>query len=127
MSDAMFGSGADHWVCPSDRQLALRAKLQTGWSVHTFRTERQRRSQTLDARELDIIVGVIQRAEQLDQAEQRRIGRLVERLENMRRSAVGNGLSQCLLCGEFLGLLGTSSVLCQDCSKLTAASPAQSS
>uniref|UniRef100_A0A8C9TA28 Double C2 domain beta n=3 Tax=Scleropages formosus TaxID=113540 RepID=A0A8C9TA28_SCLFO len=117
MSDAMFGSGADHWVCPSDRQLALRAKLQTGWSVHTFRTERQRRSQTLDARELDIIVGVIQRAEQLDQAEQRRIGRLVERLENMRRSAVGNGLSQCLLCGEFLGLLGTSSVLCQDCSK----------
>uniref|UniRef100_A0A8C9VRI5 Double C2 domain beta n=1 Tax=Scleropages formosus TaxID=113540 RepID=A0A8C9VRI5_SCLFO len=113
----MFGSGADHWVCPSDRQLALRAKLQTGWSVHTFRTERQRRSQTLDARELDIIVGVIQRAEQLDQAEQRRIGRLVERLENMRRSAVGNGLSQCLLCGEFLGLLGTSSVLCQDCSK----------
>ncbi|KPP63728.1 hypothetical protein Z043_117991, partial [Scleropages formosus] len=89
----------------------------TGWSVHTFRTERQRRSQTLDARELDIIVGVIQRAEQLDQAEQRRIGRLVERLENMRRSAVGNGLSQCLLCGEFLGLLGTSSVLCQDCSK----------
>lgn len=39
----------------------------------------------------------------------------MERLENMRRSAVGNGLSQCLLCGEMLGLLGSSSVLCLDC------------
>jgi len=39
----------------------------------------------------------------------------VERLENMRRSAVGNGLSQCLLCGEVFGLLGSSSVLCLDC------------
>lgn len=41
--------------------------------------------------------------------------RLVERLENMRQSAVGNGLSHCLLCGEILGLLGSSSVLCLDC------------
>ncbi len=41
--------------------------------------------------------------------------RLVERLENMRRSAVGNGLSQCLLCGEVFGLLRSPSVLCLDC------------
>uniref|UniRef100_A0A8C1ZDP0 Rabphilin 3A-like (without C2 domains) n=1 Tax=Cyprinus carpio TaxID=7962 RepID=A0A8C1ZDP0_CYPCA len=41
--------------------------------------------------------------------------RLVERLENMRRSAVGNGLSQCLLCGEVFGLLSSPSVLCLDC------------
>lgn len=44
--------------------------------------------------------------------------RLMERLENMKRSAVGNGLSQCLLCGEALGLLGTPSVLCFDCCKV---------
>ncbi|XP_036379168.1 rab effector Noc2-like [Megalops cyprinoides] len=117
MTEAMFGNAAEQWVCPNDRQLALRAKLQTGWSVHTFRTDRQRRSQALDERELDIILGVVRRAEQLDQTEQRRIGRLVERLENMRKSAVGNGLSQCLLCGELLGLLGTPSVFCQDCRK----------
>ncbi|XP_064205992.1 double C2-like domain-containing protein beta isoform X2 [Anguilla rostrata] len=117
MTEAMFGSGTDQWVCPNDRQLALRAKLQTGWSVHTFRTDRQRRSQALDEEELDIILGVIRRAEQLDQIEQCRIGRLVERLENMRKSAVGNGQSQCLLCGELLGLLGTPSVFCQDCRK----------
>ncbi|XP_076130753.1 rabphilin-3A isoform X1 [Alosa pseudoharengus] len=117
MTDTMFGSGNDQWICPNDRQLALRAKLQTGWSVHTYQTERQRKSQVLEKQELDIILSVIHRAEQLDQLEQHRIGRLVERLENMRRSAVGNGLSQCLLCGELLGLLGAPSVLCQDCCK----------
>ncbi|XP_030648826.1 rab effector Noc2-like [Chanos chanos] len=118
MTDTMFGNGNDQWVCPNDRQLALRAKLHTGWSVHTFKTERQRKSQILEKRELDIIMSVIQRAEQLDLIEQCRIGRLVERLDNMRRSAVGNGMTQCLLCGEVLGLLGTPSVLCQDCCKV---------
>ncbi|XP_056601446.1 double C2-like domain-containing protein beta [Triplophysa dalaica] len=111
----MFGNENEQWVCPNDRQLALRAKLHTGWSIHTFQTERQRKAQTLEKTELDIIMGVIHRAEQLELIEQHRIGRLVERLENMRHSAVGNGLSQCLLCGEMLGLLGSSSVLCLDC------------
>lgn len=113
----MFGTSSDQWVCPNDRQLALRAKLQTGWSVHTFRTDKQRRSQTLDKQELEIILSVIRRAEQLDHTEQLRIGRLVERLELMRKSAIGNGLSQCVLCGEVLGLLGTPSVFCLDCCK----------
>lgn len=31
---------------------------------------------------------------------------------------MGNGLSQCLLCGELLGLLGSTSVFCQDCKKV---------
>ncbi|XP_055056488.2 rabphilin-3A isoform X3 [Misgurnus anguillicaudatus] len=115
MTDTMFGSDNDQWVCPNDRQLALRAKLHTGWSIHTFQTERQRKAQTLDKTELDLIMNVVHRAEQLELIEQHRIGRLVERLENMRRSAVGNGLSQCLLCGEMLGLLGSSSVICLDC------------
>lgn len=44
--------------------------------------------------------------------------RLVERLENMRKNAMGNGLSQCLLCSELLGLLGSTSVFCQDCKKV---------
>ncbi|XP_063060072.1 double C2-like domain-containing protein beta [Engraulis encrasicolus] len=117
MTDTMFGSSNDQWICPNDRQLALRAKLHTGWSVHTYQTERQRKSQALQQQELDIILSVMRRAEQLDQLEQHRIGRLVERLENMRGSAVGNGLSQCLLCGETLGILGAPSVLCQHCCK----------
>ncbi|XP_048045550.1 rab effector Noc2 isoform X6 [Megalobrama amblycephala] len=115
MTDTMFGCENEQWVCPNDRQLALRAKLHTGWSIHTFQSERQRKAQTIEKTELDLIMSVLQRAEQLEIIEQHRIGRLVERLENMRRSAMGNGLSQCLLCGEVFGLLGSTSVLCLDC------------
>ncbi|EHB13363.1 Rab effector Noc2 [Heterocephalus glaber] len=118
MADTIFGSGNDQWVCPNDRQLALRAKLQTGWSVHTYQTEKQRRSQRLSPAEMEAILQVIQRAERLDTLEQQRIGRLVERLETMRQNVMGNGLSQCLLCGEVLGFLGSSSVFCRDCRKI---------
>ncbi|XP_014645204.1 PREDICTED: rab effector Noc2 isoform X3 [Ceratotherium simum simum] len=118
MADTIFGSGSDQWVCPNDRQLALRAKLQTGWSVHTYQTEKQRKSQCLSPAEVEAILQVIQRAERLDVLEQQRIGRLVERLETMRRNVMGNGLSQCLLCGEVLGFLGSSSVFCKDCRKV---------
>ncbi|MEE6469469.1 hypothetical protein FKM82_008639 [Ascaphus truei] len=117
MTDRIFSNGTDQWVCPNDRQLALRAKLQTGWSVHTFQTDKQRKNQSLDQNEIDVILQVIRRAEKLDILEQQRIGRLVERLENMRKNVMGNGMSQCLLCGELLGFLGTTSVFCQDCKK----------
>uniref|UniRef100_A0A8B9XLB1 Rab effector Noc2 n=1 Tax=Bos mutus grunniens TaxID=30521 RepID=A0A8B9XLB1_BOSMU len=117
MADTIFGSGCDQWVCPNDRQLALRAKLHTGWSVHTYQTEKQRKSQSLSPAEVEAILQVIQRAERLDILEQQRVGRLVERLETMRRNVMGNGLSQCLLCGEVLGFLGSSSVFCKDCRK----------
>ncbi|KAM8975117.1 rab effector Noc2 [Pelodytes ibericus] len=117
MTDTIFGNGTDKWVCPNDRQLALRAKLQTGWSVHTFQTDKQRKKQNLDQNEVDAILQVIRRAEKVDNLEQQRIGRLVERLENMKKNVMGNGMSQCLLCGETLGILGTSSVFCQDCKK----------
>ncbi|XP_051848164.1 rab effector Noc2 isoform X2 [Antechinus flavipes] len=118
MAETIFGSGKDQWVCPNDRQLALRAKLQSGWSVHTYQTDKQRKSQSLSAAEVEAILEVIQRAEKMDIMEQQRIGKLVERLENMRKNVMGNGLSQCFLCGEPLGLLGSSSVLCQDCKKV---------
>ncbi|XP_029467284.1 rab effector Noc2 isoform X3 [Rhinatrema bivittatum] len=118
MTDTIFGNGTDKWVCPNDRQLALRAKLQTGWSVHTFQTDKQRKSQSLDQNEIEVILEVIRRAEKIDLIEQQRIGRLVERLENMRKNVMGNGVSQCLLCGEVLGLLGSKSVFCQDCKKV---------
>ncbi|XP_007662736.1 rab effector Noc2 isoform X2 [Ornithorhynchus anatinus] len=117
MADTIFGNGSDQWVCPNDRQLALRAKLQSGWSVHTYQTDKQRKSQSLNPAELSTILEVIQRAEKLDVIEQHRIGGLVERLENMRKNVMGNGLSQCLLCGEPLGLLGGTAVFCRDCKK----------
>ncbi|XP_075709050.1 rab effector Noc2 isoform X2 [Rhinoderma darwinii] len=117
MTETIFGNGTDQWVCPNDRQLALRAKLQTGWSVHTYQTDKQRKNQCLNQNEMESILQVIRKAERVDNLEQQRIGRLVERLENMRKNVMGNGMSQCLLCGEHLGILGTTSVFCQDCKK----------
>uniref|UniRef100_A0A6I8NF40 Rab effector Noc2 n=1 Tax=Ornithorhynchus anatinus TaxID=9258 RepID=A0A6I8NF40_ORNAN len=108
--------------CPGIGMLSLLfrgfiSRLQSGWSVHTYQTDKQRKSQSLNPAELSTILEVIQRAEKLDVIEQHRIGGLVERLENMRKNVMGNGLSQCLLCGEPLGLLGGTAVFCRDCKK----------
>lgn len=44
--------------------------------------------------------------------------RLVNRLDNMKKTVCGDGVSRCLLCGEQLGTLGVSSVVCEDCKKV---------
>nr|XP_036878655.1 rab effector Noc2 isoform X6 [Manis javanica] len=106
------------WSMGVPQRSAACSAGQTGWSVHTHQTEKQRRSQCLSPAEVEAILQVIQRAERLDVMEQQRIGRLVERLETMRQNVMGNGLSQCLLCGEVLGFLGSSSVFCKDCRKV---------
>ncbi|GFY57673.1 rab effector Noc2, partial [Trichonephila inaurata madagascariensis] len=62
-------------------------------------------------------MSVIKRAENLDKVEQERIGRLVERLENMKKNAMGNGATQCVLCADEFGILGASPLLCNDCKK----------
>lgn len=49
-------------------------RLQTGWSVHTFQTEKQRKMQALSPQELEVILEVIRKAERLDIIEQQRIG-----------------------------------------------------
>jgi len=36
----------------------------------------------------------------------------------MKRNVLGNGTSQCLLCGEEFGLLGASASECEECSKV---------
>ncbi|XP_076640120.1 rabphilin-3A [Colletes latitarsis] len=141
------------WVCPNDRHLALRAKLRTGWSVKTGSldskwdnysnsysggTNRYAQSFVLSEEEQQTIIQVIQRAEALDLSEQERIGRLVERLENMKRNVcivTGTRLNEkkncstrcsstthcvcsCALCGEKFGaVLGASPNLCKDCRK----------
>ncbi|XP_007468644.1 PREDICTED: rabphilin-3A isoform X4 [Lipotes vexillifer] len=43
--------------------------------------------------------------------------RLVDRLENMRKNVAGDGVNCCILCGEQLGMLGSASVVCEDCKK----------
>ncbi|XP_047344321.1 rabphilin-1-like isoform X1 [Vespa velutina] len=139
------------WVCPNDRHLALRAKLRTGWSVKTGYLDsgwdnysnvgsanRTEQSFVLTEEERRTIIQVIQRAEALDLSEQKRIGRLVERLEDMKRnvriitssrsderkncgSRCSNGshcVCSCALCGEKFGaVLGATPTFCKDCRK----------
>ncbi|XP_043924355.1 rabphilin-3A isoform X2 [Protopterus annectens] len=117
MTDAVFGNSSDRWVCPNDRQLGLRSKLGAGWSVHRNQTDHQRKHEELTDEEKEIINRVIARAEKMEEMEQERIGRLVDRLEDMRKTAQGDGLTRCVLCGEQLGLMGSSAVVCEDCKK----------
>ncbi|CAK1590270.1 unnamed protein product [Parnassius mnemosyne] len=93
-----YQSKANKYVCPNDRQLSLRAKLRTGWS--TARSE-----PPLTATEREAIAAVVKRAEKVDEVEARRVGRIVARLEGMRRSAQGPAPRSCLLCGETSRLL----------------------
>lgn len=44
--------------------------------------------------------------------------RLMTRLEDMRRSVLGDGVNRCILCGEQLGTRGSSCVVCEDCKKV---------
>ncbi|XP_042193321.1 rabphilin-3A [Callorhinchus milii] len=121
MTDAVFGNNPDRWVCPNDRQLNLRAnekeQLGAGWSVHTNKTEKERKNEELTEEEKAIINNVIARAEKMEEMEQERIGRLVDHLETMRKNVQGDGQSRCILCGEQLGLLGSHAVVCEDCKK----------
>ena len=45
--------------------------------------------------------------------------RLVDRVENMKKNAMGNGSTQCVLCADEFGLLGASPTYCDDCRKVS--------
>uniref|UniRef100_A0A8D0PNA3 Rabphilin 3A n=1 Tax=Sus scrofa TaxID=9823 RepID=A0A8D0PNA3_PIG len=117
MTDTVFSNSSSRWMCPSDRP--LQSKLQTGWSVHpSSQPDRQRKQEELTDEEKEIINRVIARAEKMEEMEQERIGRLVDRLENMRKNVAGDGVNRCILCGEQLGMLGSTCVVCEDCKKI---------
>ncbi|KAM4634054.1 rabphilin-3A [Polymixia lowei] len=67
--------------------------------------------------EKEIINSVIARAAMMEAREQERIGRLATRLDNIKKTACGDGQSRCLLCGESFGLQGITVVLCNQCKK----------
>lgn len=43
---------------------------------------------------------------------------LVDRVENLRKNALGNGSSECVLCGDEFGVFGASPAFCDDCVKV---------
>ncbi|UJR13596.1 hypothetical protein I4U23_000609 [Adineta vaga] len=130
----MKDAGNSAFVCPNDRQLQLRAKLNSGWSFHSGRPAPigaaaaaaaarlnnsiiSNTNQTLRDEELERIKKVLDRAQRIEVLEQERVGKLIDRLENMKKHANGNGSTQCVLCADGFGMLGASSVLCVDCHK----------
>jgi hypothetical protein len=44
--------------------------------------------------------------------------KLIDRLDNIKKHATGNGSSQCVLCADGFSMLGASAVLCVDCQKV---------
>lgn len=90
--------------------LFLFCRLRIGWS--TGRPE-----VPLSPREQEAIKNVIKRNEMLEMAERQRVGRLVERVENIKSRAAETGPKSCRLCGQSFGLLGPSKIICDDCKK----------
>uniref|UniRef100_A0A8C8XUU8 Rabphilin 3A n=1 Tax=Panthera leo TaxID=9689 RepID=A0A8C8XUU8_PANLE len=113
MTDTVFSNSSSRWMFPASSW-----ELQAGWPVHpSGPPDRQRKQEELTDEEKEIINRVIARAEKMEEMEQERIGRLVDRLENMRKNVAGDGVNRCILCGEQLGMLGSTCVVCEDCKK----------
>ncbi|KAM9392579.1 rabphilin-3A-like isoform 1-T2 [Pholidichthys leucotaenia] len=114
MTDTVISSSSDRWVS-NDRQRSMHAsdKEQGNWT----RQPGSGSGPDLTDEEKEIINNVIARAEKMEAMEQERIGRLINRLDDMKKTVCGDGVSRCLLCGEMLGSPGVSSVVCEDCKK----------
>lgn len=103
------------WVCPNDRQLCLRAKLNSGWSFHSSGPVRKPAKTNISVSEQEIIRNVLERSERLRHVEEERIGRLVEKVENMQNNAIGDGRETCLLCNSKFGALKVIAKRCDIC------------
>lgn len=67
--------------------------------------------------EKEIINSVLARAAMMEAMEQQRIDRLSTRLDNIKKTACGDGQSHCLICGAAFGPQGVTAVLCAHCNK----------
>ncbi|XP_077164175.1 rabphilin-3A isoform X2 [Paroedura picta] len=117
MTDTVVGNSTGQWRYQNERQMAHRTGASGNWSPHGNPPERARKNEELTDEEKEIINRVIARAEKMEEMEQERIGRLMNRLEDMRRNASGDGVNRCILCGEQFGRMGSACVVCEDCKK----------
>ncbi|EDO41934.1 predicted protein, partial [Nematostella vectensis] len=93
-------------------------RLNAGWSFHSGGPAKKPAKTTISEAEQEIIKNVIQRADRIQLQEEGRVGRLVEKLENLRNNAIGNGRDTCLLCASKFGLLKTIDKECDICEKV---------
>ncbi|XP_054166639.1 rab effector Noc2-like [Oppia nitens] len=106
------------WICPNDRELTLRARLETGWSVKGNQIQNiSPKNDTINDSEQKVIIRVIEKAKQMERQEKDRISRMLDRLNNMKRNARGDGKHTCVLCSDQFGLFGAQGRQCKDCLK----------
>ncbi|XP_054710473.1 rabphilin-1-like [Uloborus diversus] len=103
------------WICPSDRELTLRAKLGAGWSVHS--NDVFRKGTVLPSTERQSIEDVLHRAKHLEILESERIQKMVCRLNNMTQNTLGDGRKTCAMCAASVGRFRASFIRCYDCTK----------
>uniref|UniRef100_A0A3P8WFR2 RabBD domain-containing protein n=1 Tax=Cynoglossus semilaevis TaxID=244447 RepID=A0A3P8WFR2_CYNSE len=107
MTDAVMSSSSDRWMSNDKQRNMPSGSTWTSQSGPGSGPE-------LTDEEKEIINNVIVRAEKMEAMEQERIGRLINHLDDMKKTACGDGVSRCLLCGEQLNLHGVSAVVCED-------------
>ncbi|XP_065830885.1 rabphilin-3A-like isoform X2 [Oscarella lobularis] len=108
-------SSSSKWTCPDDRELALRSRIKAGWSTRTTDLDRGAVEGLSDA-EKQLVEDVLRRAVEDDLIEQERIGRLVNRVENMKKTSF-DGFAKCAMCGDSIKAFGKSSLVCSSCHK----------
>lgn len=117
-----FTDGIDRWNIPDDRQLALRGRLETGWSSYRGNNFLRNVSDlSLNEEEQEYVLSVLQRKERIQMQEQARVGKLVKKLDHMRNNILGDGVTTCLICGTKAGLLKDSLHFCGSCGKMVCA------
>ncbi|XP_003739776.1 rab effector Noc2 [Galendromus occidentalis] len=105
------------WACPDDRELALRAKLRSGWSAKSDRVFQKQ--EPLSTQEVSTIVEVVKKADRVEQMERDRVSRLVKQLDKLRNRCVQGQKSKrtCNMCGVGFRLLISSAQKCRICEK----------
>ncbi|PAA50416.1 hypothetical protein BOX15_Mlig034116g4 [Macrostomum lignano] len=81
------------WLCPSDRQLRLRACIARGWSTPRSAVA------ALTPAECAAIGDVLRRDRALRLLDWGRVGRVADQVERLRLAQCGDGLASCRLCG----------------------------
>lgn len=116
MVDVGF-EGNDRWNIPDDRQLALRGRLETGWSSYRGNVFSHAKDDQMSEEEQIAISLVLERRDSKQTQEQERIGRLVKKLEQMRKNVLGDGTTTCLICGTKASFKDSLHV-CTKCEKM---------
>ncbi|CAH8566037.1 unnamed protein product [Schistosoma intercalatum] len=104
------------FICPSDRQLALRARLGTGWSSRAQSAQR-RRAQPLTTDEEEQILRVLRRNELLAENEKARVEAMLQKLDRLKQTADSRKNEECALCHKEFGHLSNLPIICVECGR----------